>query len=88
MIPGRIDRATRYLGAPAGWEPPRDGPCAHLAIRDEQFSLNGPWSMVSAWELTPDEMERLKAAPIYLTVIGSSHPPVALSVGFPPRDEP
>lgn len=86
MIPGRVERATRYLGAPPGWEPSKDGECAHLAIRDEQFgSSTGPWGMVSAWEPTPDELARLNAgAPVYLTIIGAVRPPVAVSVGFAP----
>lgn len=90
MIPGRIERATRHLGAPPGWEPDTAGHCAHLAIRDEQFgSPTGPWGMVSAWEPTPDELARINAgAPIFLTVIGGVHPPVGLSVGFPPKEEP
>lgn len=84
MEVGRVQGATRYLGAPAGWEPEKDGHCAHLAIRDEPHSP-GVNRMTSAWLPTPDELSRIAAgAPIYLVILGVSHPPVALMVGDPP----
>ena len=87
MIPGRIRDATRYLGAPAGWKPETDGPCGHLAIRDEMTTAGR--AMASVWEPTPDEIERIVAgAPVLLTVVGTVHPPVALSVGHLPVEEP
>jgi hypothetical protein len=86
MIAGRIPGATRYLGAPVGWKPDEQGDCAHLAIRDMPINGDVP-SMHSVWEPTPDELERLKAgAQIYLIIVGSSHPPVSLSVGSAPDD--
>jgi hypothetical protein len=79
MIPKRIAGATRYLGAPAGWEPDKDGDCAHLAIADLQ-SAHGP-RMVSAWEPTPAEIEAMKnGAPVYLQIVGTAHPPVFIWV--------
>lgn len=43
-------------------------------------------SMVTAWEPTPDELERLnKGAPVYLRIVGSGHPPVMLEVGEVPE---
>lgn len=84
MIPGRIAGATRYLGAPAGWVPEETGDCAHLAICDIPLSDGTP-SMLSVWEPTPDELERLAAgAQVYLTIVGQGHPPVSLGVGNPP----
>lgn len=83
MLTARIRAFTRWLGAPAGWEPSRYGACAHLAIRDEVMAC-GP-VMISAWEPTPDELERLKAgALVELWVVGALHPPVALTVGEAP----
>lgn len=80
MITARIIGHTRYLGAPVGWEPEKHGPCGHLAVRD--ISTHAGPAMQSAWEPTPSEIERIKAgASIILTVIGSVHPPVALTVG-------
>ena len=80
MIPIRIHGATRVLGQPYGWNEERDGRCSPLAVRDEITSA-GP-TISSAWELTPAEVERVKAgAPIILSIIGNLHPPVAMRVG-------
>lgn len=80
MLPGRIDRATRTLTAPDGWNSDCDGPCGSLAIRDEPYC--GLASMVSAWRPSPAEILALIAGePIYLRVIGMEHPAVSLSVG-------
>jgi hypothetical protein len=87
MIPGRIPRATRYLGAPVGWVPDEHGDCAHLAIRDMPVSGGVP-AMHSVWEPTPLELERLNAGgKVYLVIIGTVHPPVSLAVGMPPSLE-
>jgi hypothetical protein len=84
MIPGRIEGATRRLGAPRDWDKDRDGPCSALAIRDEPTDA-GP-GMTSAWQPTPDEIARLAAgASIYLTILGTAHPPVSLAVGNTPE---
>lgn len=41
--------------------------------------------MGSAWEPTPEELDRLcNGAPIYLWVFGTAHPPVGLTVGAAP----
>jgi len=86
MIAGRIPGATRYLGAPAGWQPAEHGDCAHLAIRDMPINGGVP-SMHSVWEPTPDELERLKqGAQVYLCIVGTVHPPVSLAVGSVPND--
>ena len=85
-LPIRISGTTRWLGAPVGWEPDAQGPCAHLAIRDVDTTA-GP-TMQSAWEPTPEELARLAAgAPIVLTIMGNVHPPVELRVGHPPNEE-
>lgn len=81
MIPGRIEGATRYLGAPVGWKPNESGPCAHLPILDQPIGGNIP-AMHSVWEPTPDEVARLSAgALVYLCVVGRNHPPVSLLAG-------
>ena len=86
MIPGRIQNATRYLGAPLGWKPAEQGPCGHLAIWDIDTSA-GP-AMMSSWEPTPDELVRINAgAPIQLLIVGTVHPPVEVRVGYPPKEE-
>lgn len=84
MNPLRILGATRYLGAPAGWNPDSKVPCVHLAIRDIVDPDIGP-EMISSWEPTPDELARLNAgAPVVLFITGTIHPPVALTVGEVP----
>jgi hypothetical protein len=81
MIPKRIAGATRYLGAPKGWEPEADGDCSHLAIVDVPSANGGSPVMISAWEPTPKELEALNAGqPVYLQVVGSTHPPVMVWV--------
>jgi hypothetical protein len=83
MLAGRIDGATRNLGAPRDWDEQRQGRCGSLAVRHEETTA-GP-AMTSAWFPTEEEIARLRAgAPVYLTVIGESHPPVAMAVGPAP----
>lgn len=83
MIAASIEGRTRYLGKPHDWIPDERGPCGSLAIRDEITTAG--LSMASAWEPTPEEIERIsKGAKVILWVIGSIHPPVALSVGAVP----
>jgi hypothetical protein len=80
MIPARIEGATRYLGAPEGWEPEANGPCGHLAIADVKTDMGLPL-MISAWEPTPDELSKLNAgAKVYLQIVGTGHPPVMVWV--------
>ncbi len=81
----RVAGMTRYLGAPPGWKD-EGKQCGYLAIRDEKTNV-GP-AMTSAWELEPHEIEALaKGAPVYLTICGTAHPPVAMCIGRPPDDE-
>ena len=51
----------------------------------EACMADGP-QMVTSWQPTPSEVAALtKGAPIYLTVLGTGHPPVILSVGEVPE---
>lgn len=69
--------ATRMLGAPEGWTPETSGPCVGLPIRDE-MSGDVP-CMVSCWEPTPADLAALAAGgKVYLRVVGTQHPPVAI----------
>ncbi len=81
MIMGRIRGATRVLGKPAKWDETNpDQDCSALAIVDISPEQGGP-QMVSAWFPTPDEMALLQAGqPVYLSIFGTVHPPVALWV--------
>ncbi|WP_449411070.1 hypothetical protein [Methylobacterium komagatae] len=84
---GRITGATRNLGAPSNWNPETDGICGGLPIRDEPHRP-GINQMTSAWLPTTEEIERIVAgAPVYLVVLGVTHPPVAMLVGNPPVEE-
>lgn len=81
MIIARIEGATRVLGKTQGY--------LGLPIRDElrDTSVDGPQTpvMVTAWEPTPDEITRLNnGALVYLTIVGTGHPPVRVEVGTEP----
>lgn len=91
MINKVIRGFTRMLGKPADWEESKHGQCGALAILDhEQPQAEGapPMNtMVSAWDVTPDELRKLRlGAPVYLRVLGRGHPPVSIWVGDPPID--
>lgn len=80
MMIKRIEGATRVIGKSQGF--------MGLPLRDEVITctVSGPGvpSMVSAWEPTPEELQRLNAgAPVLLRVLGSAHPPVMIEVGDP-----
>lgn len=78
MTPGEIRFATRALGAPAGWDPAKDGECMTLPIRDHEGTMS------SAWYPSKEEIAALVlGAPVVLTIWGTSHPPVAVSVEAP-----
>lgn len=72
MIPNAIEGTTRRIGKSQGY--------IGLCIRDIETS-HGP-AMVSSWQPTPAEVERIAAgAPILLMVLGTGHPPVNLEAG-------
>lgn len=78
MLIARIPGATRVIGKSQGY--------LGLPLRDEvrNTTVNGPETccMVTAWEPTPDELERLnKGACVHLVVLGTVHPPVLVEVG-------
>lgn len=85
MLVGRIQGFTRDLGRPEGWDEARDGLCGSLPIKDEPYE-GGLNQMISAWEPTPEELERLAlGAPVLLRVVGVVHPPVMMTVGKVPE---
>jgi hypothetical protein len=82
MIIARIANATRVLGKSQGY--------LGLPLRDEvrNTTVDGETTpvMVTAWEPTPDELDRLnRGAFVQLCVIGTDHPPVMLEVGEVPE---
>ena len=67
---------TRRLAAPRNWNHETDGICHTLEILDRDGF------MISAWQPTADEQERItRGAPIYLHIQGERHPVVGMSVG-------
>ena len=81
MLIKMIEGATRVIGRSQGF---LGLPLRDEAIHDSVFGPDTP-SMVTAWEPTPEELEKLKVgAPIYLRLLGTAHPPVMLSVGEVP----
>jgi hypothetical protein len=72
-------------GAPAGWDPNRDGECGALPIRVLKLP-GGTMCCESAWEPTPEELAWLNAGgQIVLRVIGWQVP-VALYCEPPPAE--
>lgn len=77
MIINAIEGATRRIGKSQGY--------LGLPLRDEV--VDGVPRMVSSWQPTPAEAAAIAAgAPIYLTVLGTAHPPVLLQVGATPEE--
>jgi hypothetical protein len=71
-----IEGATRRIGKSQGYK--------GLPLRDE-VRPDGTPQMVTSWQPTPAELAAIAAgAPIYLTVLGTGHPPVMLTVGDVP----
>lgn len=72
MLPLRISNATRVLAET------QDEYYA-LAIRDEE--VDGVNQMTSVWEPSPAELRTLtEGGAIRLTILGTAHPPVILTV--------
>lgn len=69
------------LGAPKGWTVEKDGVCDALpTVRDHE---QNEW--LSIWETTwRERLALLTGSKVYLTVHGSGHPPVMLTVNRPP----
>jgi hypothetical protein len=48
----------------------------------------GHYTFTTAWEPTPDELERLnKGAHVELCILGNAHPPIMVNVGEVPTDD-
>lgn len=70
---------NRVLGAPKGWDQ-KELPCAALAVTD--ILVNGQQAIASFWQPDAEELAHIAAgAPIMLSVLGTSMPPVLLTVG-------
>ena len=80
ILARRIAGATAYLGAPANWTPDADGDCGHLAIREHGDARSGKGWVESAWEVTPDDVERLREGRSLIVRIHGWQPPIALYI--------
>lgn len=85
MLISRIPNATRVIGKSQGY--------LGLPLRDEvrNTTVAGPETpcMVTAWEPTPDELERInEGEKIHLVILGTQHPPVMLEVPWPADPKP
>lgn len=74
VISRRIAGATHNLGAPPNWDRERDGNCGQLWIRQQDDYVE------SAWEITPDDIERLKQGRSLIVRIYGWQPPIAIYV--------
>jgi NTP pyrophosphatase (non-canonical NTP hydrolase) len=75
---------TRSMGKPAGW---KDSECGSLSIHDYVNADNRP-GMLSRWELEEGDLDKLqRGAPVWLSVMGTSHPPVCVFIGDPQAPE-
>lgn len=80
----RIPGATRVLGKTQGYLglPVRD---AEIDVMVGEEKVRAP-SMTTAWELTPDEIDRInRGASVHVTILGESHPPIHITIGDPPE---
>lgn len=78
---GRIEGATRVLGKSQGYNglPVRD------ELINEKVNGEGTPSMVTAWEPTPEELQRIiKGANVHVHILGREHPPLMVEVGKAP----
>lgn len=80
----KIDGETRSVGLAQGFEP--------LSIRDEILDMGPRFGhvpvMMTAWKPTAAELTMLNTGePLFLTMWGSSWPPVMLTVGYAPSNE-
>ena len=76
MLSMAIEGTTRRIGKAQGYN--------GLCVKDFAFEDGTP-AMQTAWQPTPDEIARIVAgAPVYLTILGTGHPPVRLDVGERP----
>lgn len=76
MIINSIDGCTRRIGKSQGY--------LTLPLRDEVS--DGIPFMTSSWQPTPDELAAIASgAPIYVSIMGSAHPPIMVYVGPKPE---
>ncbi len=77
MIAKMIEGVSRVLGKSQGY--------IGLPVRDELTADGAPF-MVTHWEPTPAELERIASgAPVVVHLFGTIHPPIRVGVGKAPQ---
>jgi len=83
MLIKRIHGADVIFGVPPDWDKATMGECMGLPVRTVK-TPEGTY-MVSAWEPTPAEMQRMvDGEPLYLWIRGAVHPVVSVTVAGDP----
>lgn len=79
MKPAMFHDMTHVLGAPNGWDAKKNGvECLGLPVK---FDPDYPPTITSCWVLDSEELAALVAGGrVCLTVVGTTHPPVVLTV--------
>ena len=76
MMINAIEGCTRRIGKAQGY--------LGLPLRDEV--VDGVPQMTSSWQPSPAELAALIAgAPIYVTLLGTGHPPILVHIGPVPE---
>lgn len=84
MLIKRINGATAVIGKSQGY---LGLPVRLQLINDVVNGENTP-SMVTAWEPTPVELQRLNGgSSVYVRLLGAAHPPIMVDAGFAPDAE-
>lgn len=84
MLIQMIEGCTRVIGKAQGY--------MGLPLKDSKIDcpISGPGTpiMTSSWMPTPEELVVLNAgAPVYVTIYGTSHPPILVATGPLPEGE-
>jgi len=76
MLINAIEGTTRRLGKAQGYN--------GLPVKDHV--IDGLRAMTTSWQPTPAEIKAIAdGAPIHVTLLGSSHPPILLALGEVPK---
>ena len=77
MMINAITGCTRRIGKSQGY--------LGLPLRDEVRDDGTP-QMTSSWQPTPAELQALvEGSPIYVTLLGTTHPPIMVHIGPKPE---
>jgi hypothetical protein len=76
MKPAMFREMTHVLGAPSDWDAEKKGECLGLPVAFNREA----GTITSCWVPEPEDVAALAAGGrVYLTIVGSAHPPVAMT---------